>query len=121
MRVLIAILAISILAGCSDSVTLVIKADDYQKTFEVALDVPFEVWLPSNPSTGFGWSTETLDGLDIGEPLFVQEGTGVGAAGQDRFVVTARKPGSYFLLFEYSRPWEDVPAERVFTVVVETS
>ena len=119
MRLFLSLLLVIALIGCTDTIGLRITEADGGQTFEVPLDASFEIWLPSNPSTGFGWSTEPYDGLDVTAPEYRQEGTGVGAGGTERFVVTARKRGRYFLVFEYLRPWEDVPPEQVFSVVIE--
>lgn len=83
--------------------------------------------LDANPSTGYSWSGSVLGGdavrLDSAKGTFVpddQAGTLVGAGGQTQYTVTAEKPGSSIIAFEYRRSWEDeTPEQRVYLAVVD--
>jgi len=72
------------------------------------------VCLPSNPSTGFGWSAESSDSelLKMTAEEFVSDSTSkiVSGAGGDWFGSFGWEPGSVgdgVLTLRYARPWED--------------
>ena len=83
--------------------------------------------LDANPSTGYAWTGLVLSGdavqLDSAEGAFIpddQSGTLAGAGGQTQYAVTAVKPGSSILTFDYRRSWEDTALEqRVYLAVVD--
>lgn len=83
--------------------------------------------LDANPSTGYSWTGSVLGGdavhLDSAEGAYIpddQSGTLAGAGGQTQYAVTAVKPGSSILTFDYRRSWEDTALEqRVYLAVVD--
>ncbi|MGN0772224.1 MAG: protease inhibitor I42 family protein [Candidatus Ventricola sp.] len=83
--------------------------------------------LDANPSTGYSWTGSVLVGdavqLDSAEGAYIpddQSGTLAGAGGQTQYAVTAVKPGSSILTFDYRRSWEDTALEqRVYLAVVD--
>ena len=83
--------------------------------------------LDANPSTGYSWVGVVLGGdavqLDSAKGTFIpddQTGTLSGAGGQTQYAVTAVKPGSSILTFDYRRSWEDTALEqRVYLAVVD--
>jgi predicted secreted protein len=86
-----------------------------------------EVFVRSNPSTGYEWSvTETPDTSIValaGKRHLPKPRSGGrnGVGGTDRWTFTARRPGRTQVLLGYARPWEKVPPieTRRFTFVVE--
>ena len=83
--------------------------------------------LDANPSTGYAWAGFVLGGdavrLDSAEGTYIpdeQTAAMTGAGGQTQYVVTAVKPGSSIITFDYRRSWEDtVPEQKVYLAVVD--
>ena len=83
--------------------------------------------LIANPSTGYSWAGAVLGGdtvrLDSAEGTYIpdaQTAAMTGAGGQTQFVLTAVKPGSSVITFDYRRSWEDTALEqRVYLAVVD--
>ena len=83
--------------------------------------------LNANPSTGYSWAGAVLGGdavrLDSAEGTYIpdaQTAAMTGAGGQTQFVLTAVKPGSSVITFDYRRSWEDTALEqRVYLAVVD--
>ena len=86
-----------------------------------------EVFVRSNPSTGYEWSIAEAPDTTIvapaGKRYRQRSGTKDqdGAGGTERWTFTARRPGRTQVLLGYARPWEKVPPieTRRFTFVVE--
>ena len=87
-----------------------------------------EVYVRSNPSTGYDWSIAEAPDTTIvapaGKRYRQRSGTEDqdGAGGTERWTFTARRPGRTQVLLGYARPWDKgvAPAEtRRFTFVVE--
>lgn len=82
------------------------------EVFHVSNDQVLEVRLPSNPSTGYGWSVRNQNKLtcisQIGQERFESNnpGAAIGEAGISiiRFIPTAK--GNCDLELVYKRPWE---------------
>ncbi|MDH3729629.1 MAG: protease inhibitor I42 family protein [Acidimicrobiia bacterium] len=105
------------LGACGDSQPLTVTDDDDGATFEVARGETFEIRLTSNPSTGFSWAVVALPGVSVSEPEFIAPDSDfVGSPGQELFEVAAVESGDTHLVFEYSRPWEDLPPEQTFEI-----
>ncbi|MGN0991331.1 MAG: protease inhibitor I42 family protein [Candidatus Ventricola sp.] len=83
--------------------------------------------LEANPSTGYSWIGFVLEGdavhLDSAEGTYIpdeQTDTMTGAGGQTQYAVTAVKPGSSIITFDYRRSWEDAALEqRIYLAVVD--
>ena len=88
---------------------------------------PAMLSLDANPSTGYSWAGFVLGGdavrLDSAEGTYIpdeQTDTMTGAGGKTQYVVTAVKPGSSIITFDYRRSWEDTALEqRVYLAVVD--
>ena len=83
--------------------------------------------LDANPSTGYAWTGAVLGGdavrLDSAEGTYIPDGQAAemtGSGGQTQYAVTAIRPGSSILTFDYRRSWEDTALEqRVYLAVVD--
>lgn len=92
-----------------------VVADLRDYRIEVMRGQPFEVRLPSNPSTGYRWTIveSPVELIDQTETVRYLPGRTdlIGAPGEERFSFLAVKPGAGNLKLEYRRPFE--PAEVV--------
>lgn len=88
----------------------------------VANDV-VRIQIEGNPTTGFTWEPEHLDNhllAQIGERKFTPNNNLKGGEGVFAFTFKALKPGVTHLRLIYHRSFEkDVPAARIFDVVVD--
>ncbi len=83
--------------------------------------------LPGNPTTGYSWrlnraASTNLGVVRIADAGFMRSvgGPPIGAPGEQRFSITAQRPGSAIAVFEYLRPWErGVPPARTHRVRIE--
>jgi inhibitor of cysteine peptidase len=107
---------ILVVVACDDPDYLIVTDDDAGDTFEVSRNDRFEIRLPSNPSTGYSWTSVPTSGMEVGPPEFVNVSDLVGAPGYERFEVTAVEAGQIRLVFEYARSWEDVAPDHVFEI-----
>ena len=114
----------SLLNGCAPSLFPV----EMPVTASLLPGQPLVVRLPSNPSTGYGW-TYTVVGDDVLR-LDSVSGVGsepngmVGAPGETVWSFRARDKGIAQLNFVYARSWEkNVTPAKTFrlTVVVQTA
>lgn len=112
------------IAGSSASLVTVTDKND-GKTIEIAVGQSLEVRLPSNPTTGYQWTSNKLHKGPLREarpPAFqVPTSNLLGAGGTQVFSYRGVAPGTVRLSFDYARSWEHVaPARRVaITVVVQ--
>ncbi len=86
---------------------------------------PLSLDLPSNPSTGYGWSlAESGDVPFTAESAFIPPPPSgprptVGRGGTERWTFIFPSPGFYSLRLVYARPWEqERPPARTQVVVV---
>ena len=96
----------------------------------VHVDVPFDIRLVTNPSTGYSWMIDTaasqgLESLkveDLGvSPAPQRDGRAlVGAPVIQTWLVTPHVRGAFRLVLIYQRPWENRPPEKshVFNISV---
>ena len=83
--------------------------------------------LPGNPTTGYSWrlnraASTNLGVVRIADGGFVRPvgGPPIGAPGEQRFSITAQRPGSAVAVFEYLRPWErGIPPARTRRVRID--
>jgi predicted secreted protein len=114
---LLVLCLVLVVVACDGSDSLIVTGDEAGATFEVSRNDSFEIRLPSNPSTGYSWTSVPTPGIEVGPPEFVDDGSDlVGAPGYERFEVTAVQAGQIHIVFEYARSWEDVPPEQVFEI-----
>jgi inhibitor of cysteine peptidase len=98
---------------------------DANRVVVLAVGQELVLKLPSNPSTGYGWSlaeggTPVL--ASLGKPSYHASGTLPGSGGVELWTLRATKIGSQILKFEYRRPWEKTvpPAKTLlFPVTVK--
>jgi len=83
------------------------------------------IGLPSNPSTGFGWSLDQQastgpDHVRIEDVGFISTDSGlIGAPGRRWWTVHAVRPGTSSLRFVYQRAWDrTTPPAKTRTVVI---
>ncbi|MDR1209264.1 MAG: protease inhibitor I42 family protein [Clostridiales bacterium] len=72
---------------------------------------PFPVALEENASTGYVWTFEVPDGLQLESDTIEREEASniVGAPHTHIWNFVATQSGGYTLTFRYARPWEQVP------------
>jgi inhibitor of cysteine peptidase len=96
-------------------------ADDGARA-AVASGETFEVRLPAQPGTGYGWTVEELDGEVIAlvdDRLIAAGEKELGAKEAHVFHFKARARGETRLRFDYRRPWEaEEPAAQSFTLIL---
>jgi len=86
------------------------------------------VELEGNPTTGYSWDYTIIPDGVVGEVSneFVQDNASagtVGVGGTFVFVFEGVAEGEAEIMFYYTRPWEDVPAEdvAVYKAVVDSN
>ena len=79
------------------------------------------VSLRGNPTTGYGWTCEAPEGVDV-ESSYVPDiasGDICGSGGTFVFRIHSDTPGTYDLTFSYGRSWEDAPIDvRTYSVTL---
>ena len=92
-------------------------------TIDVAANKPFEVRLESNPTTGYSWTVESIDGtVKFVESVYVApKGDAVGAPGEQVLTFDAGPAGKSTVHLAYERPFApDEPGKSLeFEVNVE--
>jgi predicted secreted protein len=99
-----------------------LNGQDSGKQAVVAVGDDVFVILGENPTTGFLWAPDGLDGtlLTLVSSDFRRQGTGTGAGGERRFHLTAKAAGRTPLRFKLWRAWEgDASVQRRFAVDLE--
>ena len=81
----------------------------------------FTISLPSNPTTGYAWTTDydnvLLRAEDASFEPSAPDSIRLGAGGTSVFVFTPLLPGKTTIRFVYKRPWENIVADtRAFFV-----
>ena len=78
--------------------------------------------LPSNPTTGWGWSyQEDTTGVTsfVSEEYVPTDDMLEGAGGTTTYQIQVEKPGTAVLMFNYSNLWDpDAAAEETYSVIV---
>ena len=73
--------------------------------------------LQSNPTTGYNWFIVSDEGLKI-ESEFITKSDLCGAPGIQVFKISSDKKGTFNLVAEYKRPWEDAePVEAAYLTI----
>ena len=82
----------------------------------------FFIAVPSNPSTGYGWTQTLADGTILAYEGNVREPSPQqmpGAPGQQIFIYHANRTGSTTVVLNYTRPFEpDAPPAKSLTYTV---
>lgn len=123
MGVVVVFLLSSVACGSdAEPVQLLVGCDDFadnqhiSRETEVAVDGQLQVFLCSNPSTGYQWS----ESAEIGDASVLQqtehenvapegeneEPPAPGTPGQEKWAFDALEKGSSTIYMEYIRPWE---------------
>jgi inhibitor of cysteine peptidase len=117
--------ALSITAGCDNSVT--VNDEDDGGTVTLSAGQTLKVVLESNATTGYSWRAGAVPACleQQGESAYDSKGSPgvVGAGGEETWLFTAVGTGEGRLVLEYARPWESdeiAPTETFeVNVVVE--
>ena len=124
LLVLVATLLLDVTAGTQE-VRFGFLTQLEEKTVKMPLNSDLKVVLDSNPTTGYKWKMQTLDGTNVQEmsavyqPNKVEPGR-VGAGGQQIFQFKAVSAGSAKIIFNYGRPWQKEPiSQAVVTIEAE--
>ena len=115
-----AAIALLMLAACAGDSTLTIE--DNGDRIELIPGGEIQIALDGNITTGFAWNLVEYDAAVIettGEPTYEEDGGDVtGAGGRWTWTMQAVAAGESPVRFEYRRPWEDVPPQSTFAIVV---
>ena len=122
--VTVAVIAISLVAGCVGEVKTYI---DSGQTIDIGVNQEFVIAIGANPTTGYDWEVsldETM--LELVEKTYKlaeeAEHEIVGAGGVDYFRFKALKAGETEITMVYKRSWEETTPQdetKVFTVNIE--
>lgn len=81
----------------------------------------FEIKLPSNPTTGFGWMVKTIpDNVILTGMSYKQSDNCNGAdgcGGEETLFFKALKKGKGNIILKYGRPFEKIPAKSTIKTV----
>ena len=122
--VLLSILIVSMVIGCSSSGGAGIYTDE-GKTITAKAGGEFVIVLDSNPTTGYEWQEKHDDAMvklvdSKYEPGQNAKKGMVGAGGAHYFRFKALKAGATQITLTYKRSWEQESAEqKVFNVSIE--
>lgn len=86
------------------------------ETIEVAADEPFTVKLESNPTTGYEWAVESIDGSVkfVESKYAAPKGGAAGAPGEQLLTFDAGSAGSSTVTLAYERPFApDEPGQSL--------
>ena len=119
-RLLTIIAAAVVLAGAAIGAGSYVPMDSDAREEAVAEFVPnqVDIYLPSNPTTGYSWTYEAEDPtLIVIRDQFFENSNDLGFAGVGGthwFHISGLKPGSTSVSFRYLRSWEteEAPAEE---------
>ena len=117
------VLALSLTAcspGPSHETTVKVDCEEFQTSAQdpavvareitVSKGAVVELWLCSNPSTGFEWEEAALSDDSVLEETFHEfvapDSTKLGSAGQEHWTFEATGSGDCTVSLRYSRPWE---------------
>jgi inhibitor of cysteine peptidase len=121
--------ACSAALGAPEQATVKVEYDEFSqeqhisKQATVSEGAKLIVELPSNPSTGFGWSAAAIANeatvSENGNEYVAPDGQALGAAGKQVWTFTANAKGTTKVSMEYGRPWEGgEKAEWTFEIIV---
>jgi inhibitor of cysteine peptidase len=104
-----------------------LRAQDSGQTVRLKVGGSATIVLPENPSTGYRWRLNTgassnLAAVTVDDAGFSRAASGgppIGAPGERRFQVTARRAGRAVAVFEYARPWEQGAPARIHRAAIE--
>jgi inhibitor of cysteine peptidase len=85
---------------------MILSEQDRGRTIEVAEGDIITVRLKENPTTGYRWSVETTNGLELVRDDFEAGGGAIGAAGVRVLEFRATHPALYRIRLKNWREWE---------------
>ena len=117
--ILVAVVAISLAAGCMGEVK---TYTDSGQTIDIGVNQEFVIALGSNPTTGYMWQISHDENiLELVEKTYKQTGEPVGGGGVEYFRFKPLKAGETKITLVYKRPWEEATPQdvtKVFTVSI---
>ena len=78
-------------------------------SFEVQKDDVIVVRLPENPTTGYRWAFEEVDGKILereGSDFALRSDAGIGGGGERSLTLRAKRAGMAHVELKLTRPWE---------------
>jgi inhibitor of cysteine peptidase len=124
----VAVAALTLLSLAGSGVLAQERSETRQSA---TIGVPFEIALPSNPSTGYQWRIDTsassnlqnvrIDDLGTSSPPSGGRQPLIGAPVTQRWVTTPLGVGSVRLVLTYSRSWESVPPAKTHTFLIDVT
>ena len=109
-----------LLASCATSTSLT-NADN-GKTIQAHVGDELPIALDANPSTGYGWSVEKIDGtlLILKQSHFAASSSAIGSGGIQTLTFVAKSVGTANLQLKYWRSFAgDTSITRRFAVTVQ--
>jgi inhibitor of cysteine peptidase len=101
-----------LLAGCAASTSL--TSSDNGKTIQAHVGDEIAIALDANPSTGYGWSVEKIDGtlLTLKQSNFSASSSAIGSGGTQTLTFVAKSVGTATLQLKY---WRSFVGEKSIT------
>ena len=104
-------------------------AEESRETIRLAVGASTSIALTETPSTGYRWrlnstASSNLAIVAVSDAGYASGASGkplVGAPGQHRFRIAARRGGTATAVFDYVRSWEHVAPARRHVVTIESS
>ena len=105
----------------SESYVIKGEKQKVENMIQAKLNQPFDIFLDSNPTTGYRWTvdfdTHFLSGTE--KPYLPSEPGLIGSGGQQVFTFKPIHVGKTTVSAVYKRPWENIAAdERTFSIVI---
>jgi inhibitor of cysteine peptidase len=99
----------------------VFTEDNNGSSVELATGDTFRIKLNENPTTGYQWTLETTDGLEIMSDNYLPHASGlIGAGGIHEWDIKATASGTQQVTGVYSRSFENLTgSEQRFALTVE--
>ena len=85
---------------------MILNEGDHDRTVEVSVDDVLTVRLQENPTTGYAWSVDAVNGLEQVGDSFDAGSAAIGAAGVRVLRFRATRPGLCELRLKNWREWE---------------
>jgi inhibitor of cysteine peptidase len=106
----------------SRGASVTVSETDAGRTIQLKRGDSLVVELDGNPSTGYSWTVEAIEGDVLtaeGEPEFAPESAKLGAGGMYSIKFAAARTGSAVLKLVYHRPWDkETPPAKTCELVV---
>jgi inhibitor of cysteine peptidase len=100
---------------------------DNSTTVKIAVDTPFDIALPGNPTTGYGWKVTKIDGDAVVQKGKMEHKVNphppgmTGVSGVSTFHFEVKKAAKTTIKLSYARPWEKKTKPiKTFTVTIDS-